>query len=90
MPDNNQRIAGSNTSASDPAMGAVAISYGSGNQTLATYSRGIYIGTAGNLAVTMLDGNDVTFENLAAGQVYPFAVKVIKQTGSTAAGVVLL
>lgn len=90
MADNNTRIAGAPITAADPAMGGVAISYGGGNQVLATYGRAIYIGTAGNLAVVMVDGTAVTFSNLLAGTVYPFAVRQITQAGSTAAGVVLL
>lgn len=73
----------------DPAIGAIAIDYSGGNQDIAVPARGVYIGTAGNLKVDMANGTTVTFANLAAGQVYPFAVVKIYQTGSTAAGHVL-
>lgn len=86
----NERMAASRWSPDDPAVGGVAIDYSGGNQVLATTGRGIYIGTAGHLAVVMHDGSAVTFSNLTAGTVYPFAVKQITQAGSTAAGVVLL
>lgn len=89
MPDLNQRMTGS-SGATDPVTGAVAINYSGGDQVLSTTSRGLYIGTAGNLAVVMQDLSEVTYNNLAAGVVYPFAVRTIRQTGSTAAGVVLL
>lgn len=89
--DEGKRYRGAVARRSDPAQGAVAIDYGSGNQTLATESRGVYIGTAGHLKVDMADGTTaVTFSNLAAGTVYPFAITKIYQSGSTAAGVVLL
>jgi hypothetical protein len=78
------------TSHRDPAYGAVTIDYSGGDQTLTQYARGVYIGTAGNLKVDLLDGSTATFSNLVAGTVYPFTIKKIYQTGSTAAGVVLL
>lgn len=77
------------TAQSDPALGAVVINYGSGDQDITVPVRGIYIGTAGNLKVDMSDGTTVTFASLAAGQVYPFSITKIYQTGSTAAGHVL-
>ena len=85
-----KRFRGADARRSDPADGALAIDYSGGNQTLTTQSRGIYIGTAGNLKVDMGDGTTVTFSNLVAGTIYPLAVKKIYQTGSTAAGLVLL
>jgi hypothetical protein len=89
--DEGKRFRGAVGRRSDPAQGAVAISYGGGNQTLATESRGVYIGTAGHLVVDMADGTtSVTFSNLAAGTIYPLAITKIYQAGSTAAGVVLL
>lgn len=74
----------------DPAYGGVVIDYSGGDQTLAQYARGVYVSAAGNLKVDMLDGSTITFSNLAAGQYYPFTVRKIYQTGSTAAGVALL
>lgn len=89
--DEGKRYRSSVARRSDPAQGAVAIDYSGGDQVLATESRGIYIDTAGNLKVDMADGTTVTFENLAAGTIYPIAITKIYQTGSTtAAGLVLL
>ncbi len=75
---------------SDPAIGAVAISYGGGNQTISQPSRAIYISGAGALVVTMVDGSAATFSGLLAGVVYPFSIQGITQSGSSAAGVILL
>lgn len=86
----NIRMEGSRLQASDPATGAVAISYGGGNQVLTTEARGVYISTAGDLAVVMRDGQAVTFTGLLAGQIYPICITQVTQTGSTAAGLVLL
>ena len=54
-------------------------------------TRSIYIGTAGNLEVTMADGSKATFTNVAAGY-HPLCVKIIHTTGdgTTATGIVAL
>lgn len=77
--------------ANDPATSSIPISYGGGDQAISR-CRAFYIGTAGNLVVQMADdpaGTNTTLSNLLAGNVYWFSVVLIKQTGSTAAGVVL-
>lgn len=75
---------------SDPAVGAVAIDYSGGDQEFNVPVRALYIDTAGNLKVDMANGTTVTFENLAAGTIYPIAITKIYQTGSTtAAGLAL-
>ncbi len=69
---------------------AVAISYGGGDQTLESPGRGLYISTAGNLVVRLRSGSaDTTLTGLLVGTIYPFEVVAIRQTGSTAAGLVL-
>lgn len=74
---------------SDPAIGALAINYGAGDQDINVPSRGLYISGAGDLVVHMANGDVVTFTGLLAGTVYPIAVKKIVQAASTAAGLVL-
>lgn len=79
--------------ASDPAVDGVSFD-GTSDVILATYSRGIYIDTAGNLTVDMIGmngavGATLTFSNLLAGVVYPFAVSKIYDAGTTASGVAL-
>lgn len=51
-------------------------------------TRAIYIGTAGNLKVTMLKGGDVTFSNLPVGW-HPIRVSRVWATGTDAADIVL-
>lgn len=76
---------------SDPFVGAVAISYGGGDQDLTGYAiRGVYVGTAGHLKVDMHDGTTATFSNLLAGTIYWIQFTKIYQSGSTAAGLALL
>jgi len=76
----------------DPATGGVAFTNADLDllaSTTAQTSRGIYVGTAGNLACEMHDGSSVTFSNLAAGQVYPFAIRKVIGASTTAAGIIL-
>lgn len=73
----------------DPAVGAVAISYGGGDQSVTVNARGIHIDTAGALKVDLVDGSTVTFATMNAGSFYPYRVTKIYQTGSTAAGFIL-
>lgn len=66
-----------------PARHAVAITPDNSND-LVTVTRGIYVGTAGDLAVVMVGGETVTFVGLTAGVLYPLAVARVKLTGTTA------
>ena len=74
---------------SDPGVGAVAINYAGGDQTVEAPARGIYIDVAGNLAVVMANGDAITFVGLLAGVLYPFSVRQITKAGSTAGGVIV-
>jgi len=54
---------------------------------------GIYVGGAGDMVVTfvtMKDGESITLKGLQAGEIYPFRVKRIWATGTTATDVVVL
>lgn len=47
-------------------------------------TRGLFIGTTGDVAVTMADGQPVTFTNLASGSILPIQVsKVMAATTAT-------
>ena len=54
---------------------------------LAYATRGVYVGTAGDLKVTTVGGQSVTFTGLAAGIVHPLRVKLVFSTGTTAANI---
>ena len=75
------------------AKDAVAISYGGGDQNLGATrgpGRALYISSAGNLVVRMThSATDITLTGLLAGTIYPISVALIRQTNSTAAGLVL-
>ena len=51
-------------------------------------TKGVYIGTSGDLAVVMEDGSEVTFTALPAGVFHPLRVRKIKAGGTTASGIV--
>ncbi|MGB0661714.1 MAG: spike base protein, RCAP_Rcc01079 family [Mangrovicoccus sp.] len=56
-------------------------------------SRAIYIGSAGDLSVEMADdpqGQSITLTGVLAGVVYPLRVRRVRQTGTTATGIVSL
>lgn len=53
-------------------------------------TRGLYVGVSGNVKVTMLDGTEITFGNLAAGVIHPLQVVQVFSTGTTATGIIAL
>lgn len=53
-------------------------------------TRALYIGGAGNLKVTMVEGGDVTFSGLNAGTILPIQVTKAYSTGSTATNIIAL
>lgn len=54
---------------------------------LATTSRALYLGTSGDLHVTMASGQDVTLRNAAAGY-HPLRVRRVHATGTAASDIV--
>lgn len=49
-----------------------------------SFTRGLYVGTAGDVAVIMRDGSSVTFTALAAGIVHPLSLERVDATNTTA------
>lgn len=78
-----------NKNFSDPAGHAAALTLHDTNE-LAYYSRGLYVGGAGNLKVTTVNGEAVTFVGVPAGTILPVRAKIVWSTGSTATSVVAL
>lgn len=69
--------------ADDPAAHAVVVT--PSDSTDLTYAtRGLYVGGAGNVKVTMLGGETVLFTALAAGVVHPLRVVRVWSTTTTA------
>jgi hypothetical protein len=66
---------------------AVAITL---NDTAQVRCSAIYVGGAGNLAVTTEGGDNVTLNGLTAGSLIPLACSVLKSSGSTATNILAL
>lgn len=57
---------------------------------LTTYARAIYVGGAGDVAVTTTAGTDLTFSGVAAGMILPVRCSHVKATGTTATNIIAL
>ena len=57
---------------------------------LGNYGCVLYVGVAGNLRVTTVAGDDVTFENIQNGSFFPVQVKQVFSTGTTADNIIAL
>jgi hypothetical protein len=68
----------------------IAVDVSGGDQALSLGCRALYIGGAGDLAVTMHGGTNLTFVGLSAGTILPIDARTILQTGTTATAVVAL
>lgn len=67
-----------------PAVKAFAITPHATNE-LTTYTRGIYVGTAGNINMVLVDDSSaVSFVGAQAGTVIPVRAKRVLVTGTTA------
>ena len=73
----------------EPAAYATAVTPSDADE-LATVSRALYIGGAGNLVVVTLGGDTVTLVGATAGSIIPIRVKQVKATSTTATSIVSL
>lgn len=73
------------STAADPARGASAVT---ASDSTAVSFRALYIGSGGDVAVTMRDGGDVTFVGVPTGSILPIQVRKVKSTGTTATSIV--
>ena len=76
----------------DPATKGAAVSPSDDND-LPTVSRGLFIGTAGDVKVTFAgqtDDDAVILKNIANGTHFPYAVKKVFDTGTDATDIVAL
>ena len=71
------------------AYGAVPVDVSGGNQTLASGSRGLYVGVSGNIKIDMPNAAGITFSNVPVG-IFPVQATKVYQTGTTATSVVAL
>jgi hypothetical protein len=75
------KFANRNAALDSPASGAFAITPDD-ETDLATITRGIYVGTSGDLAVIMLDDTSVTLVDIVAGVVHPLRVKRVLEAST--------
>jgi len=55
---------------------------------LSHVTRGLYVGTSGDVKVDMANGDTVTFNSMSAGVVHWLRVKRVYSTGTTASDIV--
>lgn len=77
---------GRNQSASGPYTDAVAVTPND-SADLARVSRGLWVGTSGDVAVVMRDGGELTLHALAEGVAHPIRVRRVKSSGTTATNI---
>ena len=59
------------------------------DSTVIEITRGVFVGTAGDLTVTMADGHDAVFVNIASGAIVPIQVSKVK-AATTASNILAL
>lgn len=69
------------------AHGAVVVT--PSDSTVINTTRGLYVGTSGDIAVRMADGMSLTFPSVPVG-VFPIQVDQVKLTGTTASNIIAL
>jgi hypothetical protein len=57
---------------------------------LDNYSRALWVGGAGNIALTTAGGDSITLSNIVAGSLIPIQAKIVLSTGTTATNIVAL
>ena len=55
---------------------------------LAYFTRGIYVGIGGDVVLTSVNDETVTFVGVAGGSVLPVRAKILKSTGTTATNII--
>ncbi len=60
------------------------------DSTMLTATRALFVGTGGDVAVTMAGGGDVTFTNVPNGTLLPISVTKVLATGTDGADIVAL
>jgi hypothetical protein len=71
------------TELNSPAQDAFVVSP-SNSANLTYFSRALYIGGGGNVAITTVKGTNVTFANVAGGSILPVRAQKVLSTGTTA------
>lgn len=67
-----------------PARNAEAADISAADHTFSKTTRGVYVGGAGNLIVTLAGGQEVTFVGVTAGTILPICAVSVTRTDTTA------
>lgn len=70
------------------AQGASQVTPDNSNDLLLSPTKGVYLGGGGDVKITMMSGDVVTFTGMAAGVIHPISAKRIHSTGTTATAIV--
>ena len=73
----------------NPAEYAAAVTPDNSND-LAQVARALYVGTAGDLNVDLVDGSTVVFPSVLGGAILPVRVKRVRSSSTTASNIVAL
>jgi hypothetical protein len=71
-----------------PAISAEAVT--ANDSTVLEPFRALYVGTGGDVVVTVLSGSDITFANVQDGSILPVGGTKVKSTSTTASDIVAL
>lgn len=58
------------------------------NQDLTTISRALYVGSAGDVRVQLVNGSEAVFQSMTPGAFYPLRIRRVFATGTTAGGLI--
>jgi hypothetical protein len=70
------------------AEGALTVTPNDSTDLSKGYTKGIYIGTSGDLSVILRDGSTAIFKSISAGVIHPISATRINATGTTASNIV--
>ena len=71
----------------DPADGAFDITPNDDTDLTIT-TRGLYIGVAGDVTVTMANGDNITYVAMTAGIIHPLRIRRVYATGTDATDII--
>lgn len=77
------------TGAASTAPAGYGLAVTPSDTTVLYATRALYVGTAGNVAVTDLNGN-VTYASVPAGSILPIQVTKVLATGTTALNIIAM
>lgn len=83
------RFQNSSPSIAGPASHGFAVAP-SDSSLLSETTRGVYVGTGGNIAALLLSGASVTFTSVPSGALLPVRLTKIMATGTSASNIVAL